>query len=251
MPAAADLARLRSRVAALEGVGSEATAGAVPLDVPQIDTVLPWGGLALGCLHEVAGPRHGDGLPDGASTAFAAVLLGRLAAQAAKPVLWIGGGDEVYAPGLAALGLPPQRVVMVRPYRAAQALWAMEEGLRCRALAGVLTEAWRLDLTAARRLQLAARASGVPALLLNHGDATGVAVTRWRVGAVASRSVPALGVGGWTWRVELLRCRGRGVDDAGMVAAWEVEWDDEARGLRMVAPAGDRAAAPLARRAAG
>lgn len=251
MSTATDLARLRSRIAALEGVGGEAVAGALPLGVAQMDTVLPWGGLALGCLHEVAGPHYGDGIADGPAAAFAAVLLGRMAAQAGKPVLWIGSGDEVYAPGLAALGLPPQRLVMVRPYRAAQALWAMEEGLRCRALAGVLAEAWRLDLTAARRLQLAARASGVPALLLNHGEPTGVAVTRWRVGAAASRSDPALGVGTWSWRVELLRCRGRGVDDTGMVAAWEVEWDDEARSLRLAAPVGDRAAAPFRLRAAG
>ncbi|HTH16851.1 MAG TPA: hypothetical protein VL974_09380, partial [Magnetospirillum sp.] len=108
-----------------------------------------------------------------------------------------------------------------------------------------------VDLTAARRLQLAAKASGVPALLLNHGPACGAAVTRWRVGTSPSRSDPALGVGPWRWNVELLRCRGRGVDDRGRVAVWEVEWDEQARGLRLAAPAADRAAAPQRFRAAG
>jgi len=207
--------------------------------------------LALGCLHEVTGVPHGNGVGDGAATAFSAMLLGRLAAGERKPALWIGHGDMPYAPGLGQLGLGPERLVLVRPYRAAQSLWALEEGVRCRALAGVLAEVWDVDLTAARRLQLAAKASGVPALLLNHGPACGAAVTRWRVGTSPSRSDPALGVGPWRWNVELLRCRGRGVDDRGRVAVWEVEWDEQARGLRLAAPAADRAAAPQRFRAAG
>ncbi len=263
MPAKADLARLRTRIAALEGnraaalsgavtvSGAVTLSGAMALGVPGMDCVLPWGGLALGCLHEVVGKTHADGIGDGAATAFGAVLLGRMAAQACKPVLWIGHGDMPYAPGLAALGLSPERVVMVRPHRSAQGLWALEEALRCRALAGVLAEVWDLDLTSARRLQLAARASGVSALVLNHGAPANAAVTRWRVGAAPSRSDAALGVGEWCWTVELLRCRGRGIDDQGMVAAWEVEWDEQACSLRLAAPAADRATAPVGRCAAG
>lgn len=251
MPSPADLARLRARIATLEGVGAETVPGAVALGLPEVDAALPWGGLARGCLHEVAAVPHGDGVADGAATAFSAMLLGRLAAEGHKQVLWVGHGDMPYAPGLAALGLSPERLVLVRPYRAAQSLWALEEALRCRALAGVLAEVWDVDLTAARRLQLAAKASGVPALVLNHGPANGAAVTRWRVGTSPSRGDPALGVGKWCWQVELLRCRGRGVDDQGKVAAWEVEWDEQAHGLRLAAPVADRAAAPGRLRAAG
>lgn len=247
----AELSRLRARIAALEGVGADAVPGAVALGLPELDAALPWGGLALGCLHEVTVAGPGTGPADGAATAFSAVLLGRLAAGAGKPALWISRGDMPYAPGLAALGLSPERLVMVRPHRAAQCLWVLEEGLRCRALAGVLAEVRDVDLTAARRLQLAARASGVPAVLLNHGPSGGTAVTRWGVESSPSRGDPALGVGGWCWHVELLRCRGRGVDDQGRVAAWEVEWDEQARGLRLAAPAADRAIAPGRLRAAG
>lgn len=246
-----DLARLRARIATLEGVGAEAVPGAVALGVPEMDAALPWGGLALGCLHEVTGATHTDDIGDGAASAFSAMLLGRLATEARRPALWIGHGDVPYAPGLAALGLSPERLVLVRPYRAAQSLWALEEALRCRALAGVLAEVWNVDLTAARRLQLAAKASGVPALLLNHGPTAGAAVTRWRIGTSRSRGDPTLGVGHWCWKVELLRCRGRGADDQGRVATWEVEWNEQARGLRLAAPAADRAAAPQRFRAAG
>jgi protein ImuA len=251
MPAAPDIAHLRSRIAALEGAGPEALAGVVPLGVAAVDGALPWGGMPLGCLHEVAPRAYADGIEDGACLGFSAVLLGRLAASTDKPVLWVAAGDEPYGPALAALGLPPDRLMVVHGLRSAQLLWAVEEGLRCRALAGVLAESWKLDFTAARRLQLAARTSGVPAVMLNHGEPTGTSVTRWRVGTAPSRSDPALGVGSWCWRLELMRCRGLGAGEDGVVGAWDVEWDDETRGLRLAAPAGDRTAAPERFRAAG
>lgn len=244
-----DFSLLRARIATMEWEGGEKPAAVASLGVVAMDGVLPGGGLALGCLHEITPVQHGDGIDDGGGVAFCAAIMGRLAARAAKPVLWIGTGDMPYAPGLAALGLGCDRVVTVRPYRAAQTLWALEEGVRCRALAGVLAETWDVDQIAARRLQLAARASGVPAVILNHGRSTGVAVTRWRVGSAPSRMAPELGVGPWRWNVELLRCRGRGVDDDGRVAAWKVEWDEEARGFRLAAPAADRAVAPAGVRA--
>ncbi|MBC7906081.1 MAG: hypothetical protein H7Y60_04950 [Rhodospirillaceae bacterium] len=251
MPTALDIGQLRSRIAALEGVGHEMAAGAEPLGIAEIDATLPWNGLPLGCLHEVAPYSHADGIQDGAALGFGAFLLGRLAAGAGKPVLWVAAGDEPYAPGLAALGLTPERLVTVRSFRAAEVLWAVEEGLRCRALGGVLAELWKLDLTAARRLQLAARNSGVTAVVLNHGEAIGPAVTRWRAQSIPSQAPPGEGVGTWSWRLELLRCRGRSVGDHGIVAAWDVEWDDETRGLRLAAAAGDRAIEQDSWRAAG
>ena len=229
------LAQLRARIAALEGVGQDSVAGILSLGIAAIDTALPWGGLPRGCLHEIVGLAIEDGLEHGAALGFAAFWLGRLAADRRRPVLWVGG-DELYAPGLAALGLTPERLVVVRPGRDAQALWAVEEGLRCRDLAGVLGEVWKLDATAARRLQLAARASGVTALLLNRGTAAGPALTRWRIGPASSES--RTGVGPWRWRVELSHCRGKGVGEGRTV--WLVEWNDATEGLHLISPADDR-----------
>jgi len=247
MSASPDLARLRAAIATLDG-GEGAAHGALPLGLAPIDAHLPGFGLAFGALHEIGG---GDGPGRAAAAAFAAMVLGRAAVRRDRPVLWIGAGAAPYAPGLAAFGLPPERLVMVGPLRPAQAAWAMEEGVRCPALAAVLAEGDSVDPVAARRLHLAARTSGVMGILLAPRAACVTALTRWRVGPAPSRAALGGGVGAWRWRLELLRARGRALDEDGRVGSWTVEWDDDACGLRLVAPAGDRTAAPHRRRAAG
>ncbi|WP_199175573.1 ImuA family protein [Telmatospirillum siberiense] len=241
------LAQLRRRIAALEAPEGQENHAVLPFGVAEIDGVLPWGGLPLGALHEIAAT---GGLDDGAALGFTALLLGRLACRQDKPVLWVGDRDDLYAPGLASLGLPSSRLLMARPGRGLHPHWAMEEGARCRALAGVVGEVWDLDGTAARRLQIAARASGVPVLALNRGAGNAVALTRWRI-AGAPSAFPDDEGGGCRWSVTLSYCRGRGVTDDGIVSSWLVEWSDETHRLRLAAVPGDRTAPPKGRRAAG
>lgn len=238
---AALLAGLRDRIRRIEGIGG--VGGRVlSLGVPELDGALPDGGLPLGCLHEVAGHELAGEAP-GAATAFAAALLARLTGRegAAGPAVWIVRGRDLHAPGLAAYGLLPDRLIAVRAARDADALWAMEEALRCRRLSAVLGEVGTLDLTASRRLQLAAEAGGVTGVLLRTGRAASgasAAVTRWRI--VAAPSVPdEPGVGAARWRAELLRCRG------GRPGSWLLEWRDGVLAVPARAPLPIRPARPL------
>ncbi|WP_431857075.1 ImuA family protein [Azospirillum sp.] len=214
------LAELRSRIRRMEGLGGEAGGGVLPFGVAGLDAGLPDGGLPLGCLHEVTAEDAGAG------TAFAAALLARLAAARGAPVLWVVRGRDLHAAGLAAYGLTPERLIAVRAEREADALWALEEALRCNRLAAVLGEVRGLDLTASRRLQLAAEAGGVTGLLLQTGEgragAASAAVTRWRVAPAPSLTDGEPGVGAPCWRLELLRCRG------GRPGSWLVGWRDGA-----------------------
>ena len=219
------LADLRARIRRIEGVGGE-DGRILPFGVESIDAHLPDGGLPLGCLHAVTAEDPGAG------TGFAATLLGRLATPKA-PALWILRGRDLYAPGLAAYGLTPDRLVAVRAARAVDALWAMEEALRCSTLSAVLGELEGLDLTASRRLQLAAESSGVTGFLLDLSagapgfrngrwrergpEGLSAAVTRWRLDAAPSQdeedSAPRPagglpGLGAPRWSVALERCRG-------------------------------------------
>ncbi|WP_247882836.1 ImuA family protein [Azospirillum sp. TSA2s] len=230
------LADLRARIRRIEGAGGEG-GRILPFGIDAVDGHLPDGGLLLGCLHGVAAEDPGAG------TGFAAALLARLATPR-TPALWILRGRDLYAPGLAAYGLTPDRLVAVRAVRPVDALWAMEEALRCSALSAVLGELEGLDLTASRRLQLAAESSGVTGFLLDLSAGLGAsggrnrrteglsaAVTRWRLDAAPSLDGeedaaprPAggpPGLGKPRWSVALERCRG------GRSGHWTLSWDGE------------------------
>ena len=204
--------------------------------------------LARGSLHEVMAPLAAD---RPAALGFLAGLLAVLAAQAPGPLLWLESGREareggsVYGPGLAGFGLPPDRLLLVRPRKETALLWALEECAKERgllAVAGILGEGRACDLTASRRLQLAAERGGAPVLLFRGaGDAPASAgQTRWRVGPAPSRAPPwdAGGLGPPCWSVTLERRRD------GPPKTWVMEWDDAACAFAVAAPLADRPARP-------
>ncbi len=226
---AALLAGLRARVARLErapalgGAGGDTTPPPVIGLARALDNHLPWGGLPLAALHEVLAAEPWQA---GAALGFAALLLAR--AEAARPgrsLLWIAPEPDAYPPGLARFGLSPAALILVRASRPADALWAAEEALRCPAVAAALVLGPNPDLTAARRLQLAAETGGGLGLLLRLDDTTPgptAALTRWRLAQRAAIPGGGLGpheLGDPVWELALLRARG------GRPAAWEVEWD--------------------------
>ena len=201
-----------------------------PLGLPALDAALG-GGLPTGCLQEVIGDTGA------AAVGFCTFLLGRLASLegASRSVLWgwIGEGD-LYPPGLATFGLDPVQTILLAAPGPADLLWAMEEGLRCPALAGVVMEVDRLDLVASRRLQLAAASGGVTGFLLARGRRTPAAVSaaalRWRI----------QGLPGERWRVLLERRRG------GRPGAWILEREDETDRLFVAAELADGSFEPPA-----
>jgi protein ImuA len=257
-PANPDLCALRARIQALE---SDRLGGRfMPLGLPAIDAVLPGGGLALGALHEILGAGADE--EDGAvPAAFAASLIARLTRRTGGLVLWCLQADDLYAPGLAASGLPPSLLVVVRCRDDAEILWAMEEGLRSAVPVAVLGEIGTLAPTAGRRLLLACEAGGVTAFVLRRWREGGLAarqraapsaaVTRWRVAPAASRATDEPGVGTPRWRVELLRCRG-GVPGAWLVTEGlnDIESREDGDATRHVALAAGLADRPAAARRA-
>ena len=135
----------------------------VSFGLAAIDEALPDGGLARAALHELAADPG-----DAASRALAAIIAGR----AGGPVFWIQlardvqEGGQVYPYGLAALGLDPDRVFAITAATAQDALWAMEEALRAGCAGAVIGDGLAPDLTASRRLLLAAESGSGPALIV-------------------------------------------------------------------------------------
>ncbi len=242
---------LRGRIAAVErGRSRPDPGGAVPFGVAAIDTHLPAGGLLRGALHEIAGEgaeiEHG-----GAATLWIAGALARMRGQ----VLWVAERSDLFAPALAAAGLGPERVVFVEAGKSV--LLAMEEGLRHRGLAAVVGEVGKLGLTASRRLQIAAEASGVTGFVLRRSRKFDdpvltepiAAVTSWRIACLPSppplpEAPDTPGLARAHWRLGLRRCRG------GEPATWIVEACDAKGRLRLAAGPADRSAEISQRRSA-
>jgi protein ImuA len=237
---------LRDRIAHLER-GRVRRHGALALGIPAIDAYLPDGGLARGALHELVGA--GPDLRHGAAAAlFAASVL----ARRRGPVLWVLKARDLFAPGIAAAGLHPDRVIYAETGDDAHVLPVTEDGLRHRGLAGIVAETARMTLTASRRLQLAAEASGVTALVIRRWRGRGeldlsgtAATTRWRLTARPATPIRdgVPGVGDARWLLELLHCRG--VEPA----TWNLEACDETGRLRLASDLADRPAEADTRRA--
>lgn len=219
----------------------------VPINLPH------WRpGLDGGALHgEIFAPAH---------EASGAALALALALDAAMPGeercwLWVQDkaalrrGGRPYQPGL-----PPtlrHRLIHVAAQTPEDALFALEEGLRCRDLAFVVGEIAgnpkALSFTAARRLSLAVEKHGTPLWLIRLDAARDLSSARQRWEAKAAPSQPprwnTAAPGAPAWQAELFRARahppGKWIlsDDANRLSVRPTHFGDLADG------AGDR---PLA-----
>jgi protein ImuA len=225
------LETLRQRVRLLERPAAR-HAGILPFGVAEIDAHLPEHGLPVAALHEVSG-----GEEDACATLFVAGILGRLQGT----VLWCARAGDIFGPGLACAGLPPDQVVYAEVPDEKTVFLVMEEALRHTALAAVVGEVSLLPMTASRRLVLAAEKSGVMAMALRRRaggeDAPNAARTRWKISPYPSLPLPVPGIGRWRWQVELSRCR------SGTPKSWIMEACDAQGCLGVPAELGDRSAA--------
>ncbi|QIB34363.1 ImuA family protein [Ancylobacter pratisalsi] len=194
--------------------------------------------LALALRASAGAEAAGDSFPRGAASAVAPP----------RPVLWVRQDmveaelGRLDADGLAALGLDPARLILVRASDAATALRAGEDALRCAALGAVLIETWgtpkALDLTATRRLSLRADASRVTGFLLRGaGQPIPTAVaTRWRVApAASSPQGEGHAPGAPAFAATLLRHRGGEGGRPVEGGTWNLEWDRETCSFRDLA----------------
>ncbi len=226
----ASLARLRRRLARMESVRPRDVAQRVTTGCAAVDDWLG-GGLSRARLHEVMAANREDA---GSVAGFAAMLA--LRAGEGRPLLWLRTEaaerqcGKLYATGLGELGLDGGSILVGLVPDDAALLKAANDAARCAGIGGLLIECWGdpkpLDLTATRRLMLAAEASGVTVFLLRMAakESPSVADTRWQVRAAPSvpldDGTPEGAPGCPVFEIELLRRR---AGPAGVT--WRVEWN--------------------------
>jgi protein ImuA len=159
-----------------------------------------------------------------------------------KPLLWVQDRMAILESGrVHPPGLPSQDLIHVETRDARDALWAMEEGLRCSALSCVVGEIWgdpkALDFTASRRLAVASERSLVPCWLVRLGGSANLsgARMRWRIASAPSlaNALDPRAPGSPAWDSELFRARGS------RPGRWSIAHEKDR--FHLVAEPGDRA----------
>jgi hypothetical protein len=265
----------------------------------EIDQVLPSRGLDTARLHEWVGvmpsvDRAGDAVAGDRSTSTSggakrgtarqwtpalsvlSHLVGRVVHQAPhRQVLWIG--ERVWPCPLSMDEAVLRRSVFVRATKWFERLWAADLALRSGAAGAVIVDAGGMDLSATRRLQLAAESGGKGGGG-GGGDGQGgrgggggggalcliarppwelsqltASTTRWCVSRVAASLSVGFAHPARRWSVELLRCKGVQPEMAAP-RRWILEHDHASHGLvvaRVLDGSGESAAEPSRRRASG
>lgn len=172
-------------------------------------------------------------------------ILSRLPRQSA-PVLWVQdrlSRKETGRPYLP--GLPCMAIIHVDVSHPADVLWAMEEGLRCKALSCVIGEIWgdppALSFTATKRLALRAEANNLPCWLIRRATSPDLSAARdrWRIASLPSFAHPhnPQAPGAPRWQAELFRSRTQAP------GTWVASYDQAADRVHFAAPLRDGAMA--------
>ncbi len=158
-------------------------------------------GLALrpGMVEELFAPDRREA---GAALGFALGQLRPLLSPARPAIVYLQLVADAredglpYGPGLAAFGIDPGALVIGRIDTVLDLLWAAEEAVGCRAVAGVVADVpgthKALDFTASRRLSLRAAATGVALVMLRYGPGREASAAQMRLGLSSAPSPEAL-----------------------------------------------------------
>jgi hypothetical protein len=126
-------------------------------------------------------------------------------------IVWCDPQGKLYPPAVAAMGVPLDRLFVLRPKTIPDENWAIAECLRCRGVSATIASPRRLSRIEARRFQLAAERGRGIGILLRPYDRTAhiySAATRWLVAPQRGlRTVQR-------WRIELIHGHGGQIGNA-------------------------------------
>lgn len=160
----------------------------------------------------------------------------------AAPRPWVREHGLWFRDGLIGLGLDPRNLLIVETQKEAQVLWALEEALRSRAVAGAVAAVDGLTLLASRRLDLAAREASAPCLLLRTRPPKDISAARrrWHIRPAPSAPHPYDEEAPGASRLTAALTRSRGEPPG----EWLLEWDDETHRFRLAAGLADHGLVP-------
>ncbi|MBW8687863.1 ImuA family protein [Chitinophaga rhizophila] len=214
------ISQLQRDILRLQGFRSAQRDHSPVIDLGQVNSVFPDQTFPVGTIHEFLCPvtEHAA-----AASGFVSALTGTLM-QYGGACIWISVARTLFPPSLKTFGIEPDKVIFIDLQRTKDALWALEEALKCEGLAAVVAEIPEIGFTQSRRLQLAVEQSRVTGFILRTSSrpvsATACAA-RWQITSLPSGIEDNMpGVGYPRWQVELLKVRN------GRTGSWKMEWSE-------------------------
>lgn len=190
----------------------------IPCAMPRMHAHLIAQALPFVANRQRAGASLSEIFPAiGAEAAAAGFILARMGGRPG-PLLWIQHGlarRETGRPFLPGQSSRNKSLMLMQLSRPVDVMTAVEEGLRCKALAAVVAEirgdSAAVNFTAMKRLALRAETDGVPCWLIRQGAQADLSAARdrWRISPLPSAANPddPRAPGPPRWRVELFRSR--------------------------------------------
>ena len=229
------LAALQQSLACIVGERMHACAS-FTFGADMIDSELE-SGLACGAVHEFFAASEAD---SGSTLGFALAVAQRAAGK--KPCVWVrqsycaSSTGRLYPDGFACLGFDPNQLLTITLRKAVDVLRVAHDALRCLGVGAVILEPLgkpkAFDLTATRRLSLAAEHFSIPLLCIHVGaqPSASAAQTRWQVQCAPSSAPHQKLLGHPAFNVTLTRSR------LGKTGQWTLEWNSHERTFVDVPP---------------
>jgi protein ImuA len=215
------ISELRKNLLQWEGYKPPAPGARNLVGLGRVEAAFPNGVFPVAAVHELV---CGSAEQAAAGGGFVTGILSSLLKEGGIGV-WIGRSGRLFAPALTVFGVLPHKIIFISLSKDKDALWVMEEALKCAGLTAVVCEVSELDFKQSRRLQLAVEQSRVTGFVLRNasGKLNSTACTaRWRVKPLPSVELYGLpGLGFLRWQVELLKVRN------GQTGSWVLEWQDK------------------------
>jgi protein ImuA len=208
------LRALRARVNDPFGLGVRGAAlgrarRVISSGLAPLDAVLPGGGLPGAALAELLFRAPGTGVLSLALHLAVQALewapradnreptsgVSHPHQRASRCIFVIDSWGDFHAAAAAQAGLDPQQLIVLRLGRPREALWALEQALRCAAVAAVIASFRGLDDRDVRRLQLAAERGGTLGLVLLPFSAPARTFAAARILVERSPAAPESGAG--------------------------------------------------------
>jgi len=214
------ISRLRKNLLQWEGYKPPVTGARSLVGLGPLEAAFPNGVFPVAAVHElVCGSSEQAAAGGGLVTGILSVLL-----KQGGICVWIGRARRLFAPALTVFGVAPHKVIFISLSKDKDALWVMEEALKCQGLKAVVCEVGELNFKQSQRLQLAVEQSRVTAFVLRNASgklSSTACAARWQIKSVPSADLHGLpGLGFLRWQVELLKVRN------GQTGSWVLEWKD-------------------------